>query len=250
MVGIKMIWNAKAGASCDDWKGPRGKRLERMARRRQRWASKMQQRGRPFQDWSSSFGGGGTSSGSAGSDDWTHDPHSSFAPGSTPDVEPPPLPHLDPLGMDDDDPDGARADAAAGTGEEGHADGRTRSYPEAESRVTLFALMSGVKRKFAGLFRGAQLTAIMGGIELDLRGARVEDVAVIDALAFWGGIEIFVPDDWAVVNQGHALMGGFDDSTRHPDPGERPRLIVRGLALMGGVEIKPKPRDNWWKGKS
>lgn len=247
MVGIKMIWNAKSGASCEDWKGRRGNRLERMARRRQKWADRMRQRGLDVHDWTSTFGGGAP----AGTHDWTHDPHTSFSPGTTPDVEPPPLPDLDPLpGLDDDEPEGASAGTAADAGEASRGRGRPRSYPEAESRVTLFALMSGVKRKFAGIFRGAQLTAIMGGIELDLRGARVEDVAVIDALAFWGGIEIFVPEDWSVVNQGHALMGGFDDSTRHPNPGEPPRLIVRGLALMGGVEIKPKPRDNWWKGKS
>jgi hypothetical protein len=253
LVGIKMMWNAKSSASCQDWRGPRGKRLERMARRRQKWASRMQQRGDDFHDWSSTFGGGPSSS----PPDWTHDPHSSFAPGATPGpgVEPPPLPDLDPLpGLDDEEAEGASAGAgagaAAGAGAQSRAGGATRSYAEAESRVTLFALMSGVKRKFAGIFRGAQLTAIMGGIELDLRGAKVEDGAVIDALAFWGGIEIFVPENWAVVNQGHALMGGFDDSTRHPDPGERPRLIVRGLALMGAVEIKPKPRDSWWKGKS
>jgi hypothetical protein len=40
-------------------------------------------------------------------------------------------------------------------------------------------------------------------------------------------------------------MGGFEDKTRPPAPaGERtvpavaPRLIVRGVAIMGGIEVK------------
>jgi hypothetical protein len=121
--------------------------------------------------------------------------------------------------------------------------------PRTESRVTLFALMSGVTRKFKGVFQGGQLTAIMGGLELDLRQAELQGTAIIDTLAFWGGVEIFVPEGWTVINQGFAFMGGFDDQTHSPAPGTHPRLIIRGLALMGGVEIKTKKKESWWKGK-
>jgi hypothetical protein len=140
---------------------------------------------------------------------------------------------------------GAGAGTGAGAGVGGFASG-SWSTPGGEQsgwghphRISMFALMSGVSRRVIGMpFRGAAATAVMGGIELDLRQATLPDDAVIDLFAFWGGIEIVVPRDWIVVNQGFALMGGIEDKTGNvPRPGG-PRLFIRGMALMGGVEIK------------
>jgi hypothetical protein len=61
--------------------------------------------------------------------------------------------------------------------------------------------------------------------------------AVIDVFVMWGGIEIWVPPSWAVVNKVGVLMGGVEDkSTGTQDA--RHRLIVRGFVVMGGMEIK------------
>jgi predicted membrane protein len=245
LLGVRMMWQPKP-MDCDGWQS---RRAERLQRRRQRWTDRMG-RGRapwdPRVDPGSGFehddpGTPGDTSPHDPGSSWTHNPYSSFTSGETggsATVEPPPIPNL---GGSASDPD---ADAEARGGYTGGA----RPF-DAGGRVTLFALMSGVTRKFKGVFRGGQLTAIMGGLELDLRGAQVQDVAIIDTLAFWGGIEIFVPEDWSVVNEGFAFMGGFDDQTHSQPPGNRPHLIVRGLALMGGVEIKIKKKDNWWRGK-
>ena len=88
-------------------------------------------------------------------------------------------------------------------------------------------------------FKGGQATAVMGGCEIDLRHASMPEgrAAVLDTFAFWGGIEIRVPDDWEVVSQGSAALGGFVNNARS-QPGARRRLIVTGLAIMGGVEVK------------
>lgn len=101
------------------------------------------------------------------------------------------------------------------------------------------AFMSGLKRTSNSQeFRGGELTAIMGGCEIDLRQAAIkEGDAVIDVFAFWGGIEIKVPLDWSVVVEATPLLGGFDDKTRPPQGGSAKRLIVKGYAIMGGVEI-------------
>lgn len=88
-------------------------------------------------------------------------------------------------------------------------------------------------------FKGGQATAVMGGCEIDLRHASMPEgrAAVLDTFAFWGGIEIRVPDDWEVVSQGSAALGGFVNNARS-QPGARRRIIVTGLAIMGGVEVK------------
>jgi predicted membrane protein len=88
-------------------------------------------------------------------------------------------------------------------------------------------------------FKGGQATAVMGGCEIDLRHASMPEgrAAVLDTFAFWGGIEIRCPDDWEVISQGSAALGGFVNNARS-QPGAKRRLIVTGLAIMGGVEVK------------
>jgi hypothetical protein len=80
----------------------------------------------------------------------------------------------------------------------------------------------------------------MGGVEVDLRGARTTGPqVVIDAFAMWGGIEIFVPRDWKVVSEVLPLMAGYEDHTAPPDGGAaKTTLVIRGLVVMGGIEIK------------
>jgi predicted membrane protein len=79
----------------------------------------------------------------------------------------------------------------------------------------------------------------MGGCEIDLTQASMAPGhrAVVDCFTIWGGIEIKVPADWEVVNQAVALLGGIEDKTQHPlEP--RGQLVVTGIVIMGGVEIK------------
>jgi predicted membrane protein len=106
--------------------------------------------------------------------------------------------------------------------------------------LDLLQFMGGTKTVVTTTdFKGGQATAVMGGCEIDLRHASMPEgrPAVLDTFAFWGGIEIRVPDDWEVVSQGSAALGGFVNNARSA-PGARRRLVVTGLAIMGGVEVK------------
>ena len=89
-------------------------------------------------------------------------------------------------------------------------------------------------------FRSADLLAVFGGIDLDLRPAFITQEAVIDANAIFGGIEIRVPQNWVVDLRGTGIFGGYEDKTIHPvsDPNvPAPRLVVTGSAIFGGVSI-------------
>jgi hypothetical protein len=54
----------------------------------------------------------------------------------------------------------------------------------------------------------------------------------------WGGIEIKVPENWSVSGRVTPILGGYEDKTRRVADGTNQRLLVRGLVIMGGVEIK------------
>jgi predicted membrane protein len=111
---------------------------------------------------------------------------------------------------------------------------------ESSSAIDMLQFMGGTKTVVTTAdFKGGQATAVMGGCEIDLRRASMPDgrAVVLDTFAFWGGIEIKVPDDWEVVSRGNAVLGGFVNNARS-QPGASKRLVVTGLAIMGGVEVK------------
>ncbi|HSR69995.1 MAG TPA: DUF5668 domain-containing protein [Acidobacteriota bacterium] len=111
---------------------------------------------------------------------------------------------------------------------------------DSESWITSMAVLGGVERKNSSSdFRGGELTAFMGGIEIDLSKAQITaPEAVLHIFAMWGGVNVRVPDDWTVVVEGFPFMGGYADKTHHPRDGVKQRLIVRGAVIMGGAEIK------------
>jgi hypothetical protein len=115
--------------------------------------------------------------------------------------------------------------------------------PDGHSRFSGLAIMGGVSRRSnSQTFEGADLTAIMGGCEIDLRQASIAPgtEAVIDVFALWGGIDLKVPADWTVVIRAIPLMGGVEDKTSpvQPPPTPEKRLIVSGIVAMGGVVVK------------
>ncbi len=102
-----------------------------------------------------------------------------------------------------------------------------------------FAWMGGNVRTIAAEdFLGGDAVVVMGGCEIDLTNARITREAVIDLLTFWGGIEIRVPRNWIIENHVNPLLGGVAVHTKNPKDGDGPRLIVRGSAIMGGIEIR------------
>ena len=111
---------------------------------------------------------------------------------------------------------------------------------ESDSYIKGFALMGGIVRSSNSQdFRGGELTAVMGGCEIDLRHASIkEGEAQLEIFAFWGGVEIKVPEDWAVIVQVVPIMGGVEDKSIPPKGGTSKKLILTGHCIMGGAEIR------------
>ncbi len=109
---------------------------------------------------------------------------------------------------------------------------------------SLIAIFSGHKRRYDSReFRGVDIVAIFGGVQVDLRGAKIapDQPAVIDITAVFGGIEIDAPENCRVTVKGAPIFGAFEDKTRAPVivPGVPvPELIVTGTAVFGGVTIR------------
>jgi hypothetical protein len=145
----------------------------------------------------------------------------------------------------------ATFDATAGTTREdasrpaGDAAAATPSQdaevPDEDTSATFreFACLGGVERRNTSqAFRGGEATAFLGGIELDLRECRMADTqARIEVFACMGGISMRIPRDWTVQSEVAAILGGFHDQSIPPVDGNARVLVIRGQAVMGGIEV-------------
>ena len=100
------------------------------------------------------------------------------------------------------------------------------------------ATFSGQDLKFDNeKFTGAELTAVFGGIECDLRKAIIEEDIVINATSIFGGIDIFVPENVNVKVKSSSIFGGV--SNKKQTENEKAHTIyINATCIFGGVEIK------------
>jgi predicted membrane protein len=119
--------------------------------------------------------------------------------------------------------------------------GRERSEVSLDD-IDAWSMWGDAKRRITSRsFRGGQATAFMGGVELDLRDAMViEKPAVREATVLMGGLNLRVPAAWNVEFNTLTLLGGTDDKRGRPGIAADglPDLVITGLVLMGGIEVK------------
>lgn len=85
-------------------------------------------------------------------------------------------------------------------------------------------------------FKGANVSAIFGGIKLDLRNAIIKNNQVININAIFGGVDILVPDNIKVITQSTSIFGGVDNKKFNNDG--KMILYINATAVFGGVDIK------------
>lgn len=100
-----------------------------------------------------------------------------------------------------------------------------------------FAAFSGVEERTTGTYTGGTANAWFGGVKLDLREADIQDGAVLQVWAAFGGIELLVPRNVKVTTSVLPLFGGAENKTT-PDPAASKTLHINGTAMFGGVGVK------------
>ena len=99
------------------------------------------------------------------------------------------------------------------------------------------AVFSGCEVNYDGeVFEGAELTAVLGGLDCDLRNAIIEKDCAIQVSAIFGGIDIFVPAGINVKVNSNNIFGGVSNKTAVQQ--NTPTIYVSGTCMFGGVEIK------------
>jgi hypothetical protein len=122
------------------------------------------------------------------------------------------------------------------------------------SSARMVSLFSEVRR--TGAWRvpaRIETVAVFGGAHLDLREAVLPGGEIrIRATCVLGGVEITVPPEMHVVDNGWALMGGREmppDSTESASQ-DAPVLRISGFSILGGLSVRRKRRGAAVEGTS
>ncbi len=108
-----------------------------------------------------------------------------------------------------------------------------------ESVRSANGIFSGADVKCVGEeFKGAELNAIFGGVDCDIREAIIEGDCYIEASAIFGGIDIKVPDGINVKINSTSVFGGVSDKKERTKEKYEHTLYVNATCIFGGVDIK------------
>lgn len=86
-------------------------------------------------------------------------------------------------------------------------------------------------------FNGASANVLFGGMDLDLRDAIIEQDVIIKGNCFFGGIDIFVPDNVNVKISGSHAFGGVENKARILGQ-DVPTVHIDINCFFAGADIK------------
>ena len=87
-------------------------------------------------------------------------------------------------------------------------------------------------------FKGVSLTAVFGGITLDLRKAKINEDVVINTTSVFGGIDIYIPDNIKIKVKSTSIFGGVDNKKIKNDNEKEHIIYINAGCIFGGVDIK------------
>ena len=125
------------------------------------------------------------------------------------------------------------------------ANTQAESSGTSDEYIDELTIFSGSKKIInSSNFRGGKMTAIFGGSEINMTRAQLAPGKnYLNVFLLFGGSEIVVPANWNIVLEVSPIFGSFADERYVPkelkaEDGADSVLIVRGLVLFGGAEIK------------
>jgi predicted membrane protein len=114
---------------------------------------------------------------------------------------------------------------------------------QTDGDLNLTTLFSGQTKKVDDKnFKGGNIAATFGAIELDLTDAELApEGAVLNVNATFGGLELSVPRHWKLEFNGTPVFGGFEDKTRQNQPDANTKtLFINFNVMFGGIEVNNK----------
>lgn len=115
----------------------------------------------------------------------------------------------------------------------------TSAADDAELVVNVFA---GNSRKGSWhVPRTIRAINVFGGTELDFSSAHLTaETTYITVFCLFGGVNVRVPEGMRTVSKALAVFGGIDNRGSTSSDPNAPLLVVEGIVLFGGIDIRVK----------
>ncbi|MEX1187919.1 MAG: LiaF domain-containing protein [Bacteroidia bacterium] len=112
-----------------------------------------------------------------------------------------------------------------------------------EEFLNVTSVFAGIKKRFFTKdFKGGKAVCFMGGIEVDLGNADIQQPVTIEVSQVFGGTKLIIPSNWQVRSEIVAIAGGVEDKRHQPalmeEADTEKVLIIRGTIIFGGIDIK------------
>ncbi len=114
-------------------------------------------------------------------------------------------------------------------------------FAHGDDTIDATAVFGAVKKNIISKnFRGGEVTAIFGGVELYLGQADINGRVDLELTHVFGGAKIVVPSDWKVqTDEVVCIFGGLDDKRKNITAGDPNKvLVLHGTCIFGGIDIK------------
>lgn len=119
---------------------------------------------------------------------------------------------------------------------------RSQSYSNFEScPPNISAILVGKSVScLKGVFKGTNVQAVLGNVQLDLRQAELEQDVFVNINLMLGGADIYLPENVRVICETQSILGDVRDvrsGMRSIDTAQ-PAIHITGTCILGGLELK------------
>jgi len=113
--------------------------------------------------------------------------------------------------------------------------GKIKNNDDTNSYIAIF---SGTEDTVSNQkFSGCNITAIFGGVELNLKDAIINEDIVINCTTIFGGIDITLPENVKIKTSGVPIFGGIENKKENTKQENTPVVYINYVCAFAGVDI-------------
>lgn len=119
--------------------------------------------------------------------------------------------------------------------------GSDREEITSTDKLAINAVFCGAKKRILSKnFEGGAITAVFGGVELNMSHTDFDKEITIDLTVVFGGLKIIIPNNWELKTQMTTIAAGIEDKRYMeglqvvPDK----TLVLTGTVVFGGIDIQ------------
>jgi predicted membrane protein len=108
-----------------------------------------------------------------------------------------------------------------------------------EEVVDTTSIFGGTKKKIISKnFKGGEIVNIFGGTEIDLSQSDINGEVRLELTQMFGGTKLIIPGNWKMILKNTAILGGIEDKRPNQPFDPNKLLLLTGVSIFGGVEIR------------